>query len=110
MYAFPPPRTNILRMVTWFVYLLRCSDGSLYTGISTDVARRIKTHNSGKGAAYTRMRGPAQLVWQCHAGSQSRALRLERRIKRYSRAQKEKLIAGKLEVMRSRRQPRFFHL
>lgn len=94
----------------WFVYLLRCSDGSLYTGISTDVARRIKTHNSGKGAKYTRAHGPARLVWQCYAGSQSRALRLEHRIKQYSRAQKEKLIIGELEVMRSRIQPRFFHL
>lgn len=48
----------------WKVYILRCGDGSLYTGISTDVARRLEEHRSGKGAKYTRSRGPLELVYE----------------------------------------------
>ncbi|MDR2733798.1 MAG: GIY-YIG nuclease family protein [Spirochaetota bacterium] len=96
----------------WFVYLLRCADGSLYVGISNDVAHRIKTHNSGRGARYTRMRGPGGLAWQCYAGSQSRAIRLERLIKQCTHAQKEMLIAGELAYVLAQTHPsgRFFHL
>src|SRR5260221_12614121 len=53
-----------IRKREWSVYIVRCRDGSLYTGISRNVESRVKRHNSGKGAAYTRMRGPVQLVYQ----------------------------------------------
>lgn len=76
-------------MSTWFTYILRCRDGSLYTGISTDVAARLKTHNAGRGAAYTRSHGPVELVWQERAASESAARKREAEIKRYSKAQKE---------------------
>ncbi len=77
----------------WSVYLLRCRDGTLYTGIATDVARRLAEHrkNSGKGARYLRGRGPLRLVFQRAVGSRSLALRLEHRIKRLPKVQKERL-------------------
>ena len=79
-------------MSIWSTYILRCRDGSLYTGISTDVAARLKTHNSGRGAAYTRSHGPVELVWQEVATSESVARKREAEIKRYSKAQKELFI------------------
>lgn len=70
------------------VYILRCSDGTLYTGYTTDVEKRVARHNAGKGAKYTRARRPVALgfVWEC--ADKSEALRLERKIKRRSRAEK----------------------
>ena len=79
-------------MFTWFTYILRCRDGSLYTGISTNVAARLKTHNAGRGAAYTRSHGPGELVWQEVAASESAARKREAEIKRYSKKQKELFI------------------
>ena len=79
-------------MSTWFTYILRCRDGSLYTGISTNVAARLKTHNAGRGAAYTRSHGPVELVWQEVAASESAARKREAEIKRYSKKQKELFI------------------
>lgn len=79
-------------MSLWSTYILRCRDGSLYTGISTDVSARLKTHNSGRGAAYTRSHGPVELVWQEVAASESAARKREAEIKRYSKAQKEMFI------------------
>ncbi len=73
------------------VYLARCRDGSLYTGITTDPARRFKQHNKGLGGAYTRSRLPVTLVYQEPAGSRSEALRRERAIKSLTRAAKEAL-------------------
>ena len=78
----------------WFVYILRCADGSLYTGISNDVKARLRAHNSGKGAFSVRLRRPAQLVWQMYAGTHPLAAVLEYHIKSYTRGQKEELIAG----------------
>lgn len=70
-------------MTSWSVYLLRCRDGSIYTGISTDVRRRIGEHESGgKGAKFLRGKGPLQLVYEREVGSRSTATRLENRIKR----------------------------
>ncbi|MDZ7644559.1 MAG: GIY-YIG nuclease family protein [Woeseiaceae bacterium] len=78
----------------WSIYLLRCADGSLYTGIATDVARRFAQHCSGtRGAKYLRGRGPLQLVWAQAVGDRSRASRLEYRIKRLPKVQKENLLA-----------------
>jgi predicted GIY-YIG superfamily endonuclease len=81
-------------MVTssWYVYMVRCKDGSLYTGISNDVAARIKRHNAGTGAAYTRSRKPVVLVWKKRMASQSTALKREATIKRWPKREKEALL------------------
>ena len=76
----------------WNVYILRCGDGSLYTGISTDVARRLEEHRSGKGAKYTRSRRPLELVYEEECVDKSTALRRELEIKALPRAEKLKLI------------------
>ncbi len=77
----------------WYVYILECIDGTLYTGISTDVARRYQQHCRGKGARYTRARPPRQLLASFRYASQSLALRAEIRIKRLSAAHKRLLCA-----------------
>jgi putative endonuclease len=76
----------------WFVYLLQCADGSLYTGISNDLERRISQHNNGKGAKYTRSRRPVKLVYRQSCRDQSDALKQEHSIKQMSRAKKWLLI------------------
>ena len=77
---------------TWKLYILRCGDGSLYTGITTDVEKRLEAHRSGKGAKYTRGRGPLELVYSEECGDHSTALKREWEIKQLSREEKEKLI------------------
>ena len=72
----------------WFVYVARCADGSLYTGVTTDVARRLAAHNGGRGAAYTRSRGPLALVHLEAAADRGAALRREHAIKRMTRREK----------------------
>ena len=76
----------------WFVYILRCGDDTLYAGISNDVERRFSVHCAGKGAKYTRGRGPLTLVYCEPAADMSAALRRERQIKRLSRQEKLSLI------------------
>ena len=76
----------------WYVYILRCGDGTLYTGITDDIPRRLAAHRSGKGAKYTRGRGPLELVYQEQVPDKSAALRREMEIKRLRRAEKEQLI------------------
>lgn len=76
------------------MYILRCGDGTLYTGIATDVAARLAAHRAGRGARYTRGRGALDLVHQEEAGTRSQALVRERAIKRLPRARKLALIAG----------------
>lgn len=78
-----------------FVYMLRCRDGSLYTGAAKDLAARVAQHEAGRGARYTRGRRPVELVWWCEVGSWSDALREERRIKSLRRTAKVGLIAGR---------------
>ena len=79
-------------MSTWSVYLLRCADGSLYTGIATDVSRRLAEHQDGdKGAKYLRGRGPLQLVFHQQIGDRSLATKIEHRIKRFPKEYKEDL-------------------
>ena len=75
----------------WYVYILRCADNTLYTGITTDPQRRLQEHNDGIGAKYTRGRGPLTMVHCESADSYSAALRREYAIKQMPRAQKEKL-------------------
>ena len=78
--------------MSWFVYMLRCGDGTLYTGVTDDVSRRLAAHRSGKGAKYTRGRGPLELVYQEEVPDKSAALRREIEIKRLTRQEKERLI------------------
>ncbi len=80
---------------TWYVYILCCRDDTLYTGITDDVQRRLAAHNSGKGAKYTRGRGPVTLCYQEPQDSYSAALKREIAIKRLSRQEKLDLIRGK---------------
>jgi putative endonuclease len=82
------------------LYIVRCSDGSLYTGIAIDVERRVREHESGKrGARYLRGRGPLQLEFCEQLGSRGRAQQLEHRVKRLNRQQKEALIAGRSSLI-----------
>jgi putative endonuclease len=79
----------------WYVYMVRCSDGTLYTGIAKDLEKRIEAHNSGKnGARYTRTRRPVKLVFAEKAGSRSAAARLEYRIKKLPLEMKNRLVEG----------------
>src|SRR5690606_8119460 len=78
----------------WHVYIVRCSDGTLYTGVTNDVVTRIASHNAGRGAKYTRPRLPVSLVWSESAGERGDALRRELEIKRLRRVDKHRLIAG----------------
>ena len=75
----------------WYLYILQCGDGSLYTGITTDVSRRLDAHRRGKGAKYTRGRGPLELVYQEACGTHSDAMKRELEVKAMPRAQKEQL-------------------
>jgi len=77
--------------LTWWVYLLRCGDDSLYCGIALDVAARLEQHRCGKGAKYTRGRGPLALVYEEPCGTKAEALRRERAIKRLPRVAKLRL-------------------
>lgn len=76
----------------WVVYILECRDGTLYTGITDRLEHRLKAHNEGKGAKYTRGRGPVKLLWQEQCPDHSYALRREIQIKRLSRSEKLVLI------------------
>lgn len=77
----------------WQLYILRCGDGTLYTGIAVDARKRLEMHRSGKGAKYTRGRGPLSMVYVEQCGSHPAALRRELEVKKLSRAEKERLIA-----------------
>ena len=76
----------------WSVYLLRCGDGTLYCGVTLNLRRRVALHACGRGARYTRGRGPVSLVWAETGLDRGAALRREREIKRWPRARKESLI------------------
>ncbi len=81
-------------MADWFVYILRCADGSLYTGITTDLARRVAEHNAGAqaGARYTRPRRPVTLVYHEHHQSRSAAAKREHALRKLGKAEKERLV------------------
>ena len=93
--------TKYLRMIggmkrrggkEWTVYILRCADGSLYTGIAKDVQTRVKRHNAGRGATYTRTRLPVELLYQQKGLTRSEALIREAKIKAMPRSKKEEII------------------
>jgi len=79
-------------MLDWYLYLIRCHDGKLYTGITTNVARRFAEHQGTSGARYLRGRGPLVLVFQKNLGGRSLALGVESKVKKLSKARKEELI------------------
>ena len=93
-------------MGKWYIYLVRCRDGSLYTGIATDVARRVAEHRAGtsRSARYLRGRSPLELVCERRVGSRSLAQRVEAAVKKLPRAFKERLIEqpGDIERLISR--------
>lgn len=76
----------------WHVYIVRCADSTLYTGVARDLPARVAAHNSGRGAKYTRGRGPVELVYRELAADRSAALRRELQIKRMAPEVKRKLI------------------
>ena len=93
--------TKYLRMIRgmkrkgrkdWTVYILRCADGSLYTGVAKDVQARVKQHNEGRGATYTRTRLPVKLLYQQGGLTHSKALIREAQIKAMPRSKKEEII------------------
>lgn len=84
----------------WSLYIIRTSKGMLYTGITTDVERRLAEHQEGgnKGARSLRGKGPLELVFQARAGDRARASRLEWHIKQWPKARKEALVRGELTL------------
>ncbi len=86
-----------------FAYLLRCRDGSLYAGATTDLDRRLAQHLRGTASAYTRSRRPVELAWSCEVETWSEALREEDRIRKLPKKEKEALVAG--QRRRKRKNP-----
>ena len=84
-----------MHKLRWSVYLLRCRGGALYTGIASDVARRLKEHRQGRGAKFLRGKGPLRLVFKQVVGAKGLALRVEYRIKQLPKARKEALLKRK---------------
>ncbi len=78
----------------WTVYIVRCANGALYTGITNDLKGRLKAHNEGKGAKYTASFGPVELAWKRRKKDKSSALKLEAAIKKLTRQEKDALLAG----------------
>ncbi|MCK9416292.1 GIY-YIG nuclease family protein [Candidatus Dojkabacteria bacterium] len=78
-------------MKEWFVYIVECSDSTYYTGITTNIIKRIETHNSKKGAKYTKSRTPVTLKYSNKFGNKSEASKEEYRIKQLTRLEKEQL-------------------
>ena len=94
-------------MPDWYLYMVRCRDGSLYTGIATDVENRLADHRANKGAKYLRGRGPLKLVFKKRIGEKGEALKIEQQVKNLPRHKKESLIntgAG-IEELLSGNQP-----
>lgn len=81
-------------MQDWHVYFVRTRHGSLYTGIATDVARRLAEHEqaNGRGAKYLRSKGPLELAYQTKIGDRTLALKVERRVKKLKKVQKERIV------------------
>ncbi|MCF8721674.1 GIY-YIG nuclease family protein [Nitrospina gracilis] len=87
-------------MSDWYVYLVRVRNGSLYTGVTRDVERRLSEHEAGgpRGAKFFRGKGPLELVFQESVGERSQALRAEAAIKKLRKAEKEKLVRGEVAL------------
>ncbi len=93
-------------MNIWFIYLIRCNDGSLYTGITTDVSRRFEEHqgDNGKGSKYLRGKAPLQLVFKKKIGSKNLALKIEHKIKKLTKIKKELLVEGTIKFQEIKQQ------
>lgn len=91
----------VSKMSDWHVYIIRCVGNTLYTGITTDVARRFQEHQAtnGKGAKYLKGKGPLTLVWQYQARDRSHASRIEYAIKQLGKIEKELLVSGDESVL-----------
>ena len=89
-----------------FIYILRCADGSLYTGVAKDLEARLERHRLGKASKYTRSRLPVTLVWKRRVLAWSRALREEHRIKSLTRAEKEAILTAAPAATRRRKASR----
>ncbi len=90
--------------MSWFLYIVRCSDKTLYTGITTDISRRIKEHNSTKkGAFYTKNKRPVKLVYRESLPDRSKATKRERQIKKLTRKEKLEFIKRSRAVVKSKR-------
>jgi putative endonuclease len=85
---------------TYFFYILKCSDGSFYVGSTTNLKTRVKAHNQGEGSAHTAKRRPVKLVYHEKFNSLGDVVKRERQVKKWSRAKKEALILGKLELLK----------
>ena len=89
---FQPVRIPAMEWGMWWVYLLRCGDGTLYAGVTNDLERRMEAHRRGRGARYTRGRGPLRLLWKCPCEGKGEALRREHALKRLRRPEKLALL------------------
>lgn len=98
-------RANAREVDAWCVYLLRCGDGSLYCGVTNDLAKRLSAHRAGTGARYTRGRGPLRLVYQERAADRSAALSREHAIKQLSREEKLVLVRTARPKRKTGRRP-----
>nr|WP_274540004.1 GIY-YIG nuclease family protein [Xenorhabdus ehlersii] len=81
-----------MKVSHWYIYLIRTRDGSLYTGITNNISCRFKQHAAGKGAKYLKGKAPLTLVYQSQVGDKSVALKMEYRVKKLSKQQKERLV------------------
>ena len=86
-------KAKVSKTHPWFIYILECQDGSFYTGITTDIERRLKMHNDGKGARFTRSRRPVKVIYQESLSTRAQALIREYKIKALSRIKKQALVA-----------------
>ena len=87
-------------MKIYHVYILKCSDGTYYTGITSDLEKRIESHQSGRYKdSYTSSRRPLKLVYYCDFTEVNKAIEVEKQIKKWSRAKKQALISGKFELL-----------
>ena len=92
-------RKSKTKPATWYLYILLCDNGTLYTGITKDLQKRLEQHANGKGAKYTRNHGVKEIVYTENYSNRSEASIREAAVKRLSRLQKKKLIKGKLLVL-----------
>ena len=97
------PNATATKTNACYCYIIVCSDGTFYTGWTTDLKRRVKTHNAGRGARYTRARRPVKLVYHEAQPDPSSAMKRERAIKKMRRVQKQKLIQnGKIKFIKGK--------
>lgn len=87
----------------WFLYILKCCDGSFYTGITNDLERRFKMHQTGKASRYTRVHRPVEMVYQEKCGNRSKALIRECEVKEWPKKKKVALVTGELKKKKPRK-------